>query len=219
MKRNVMLTVVILLLASVSVGCAAKDDLDKTPAKQPDSEASSQAPVNVETDKDVEKSADEVIADAIKDFPEYDVFVEELNMVDFTLRIVEDNQDKRIIIMIDAAGVEQYKSIYLKKTEHLKIVSFSDELLVNEVIGDNEKDSASDNDQQATGEFEEMVTITSKINVEELTAEVVEDNQNNRVIIFKDDQGKTQYKSVYLKRKENLKIIDLDGGIVFHENI
>src|SRR5699024_11272360 len=44
-----------------------------------------------------------------------------------------------------------------------------------------------------------------------------EDNQNNNVIIIKDDQDMTQFKKIYVKNKNRLKVVDFDKGVIFNQ--
>lgn len=67
-------------------------------------------------------------------------------------------------------------------------------------------------------DFDESITLIKQLDIEQVTADVQTDNQNNRVIILSDDQHKKRYKSIFVKRQNRLKIIDLvDDVQIFNE--
>src|SRR5699024_1100297 len=45
----------------------------------------------------------------------------------------------------------------------------------------------------------------------------VVDNQNKHVNILKDDQDMPQFKSIYVKNKDRLKVVDFDKGVIFNQ--
>lgn len=85
------------------------------------------------------------------------------------------------------------------------------------------EEEASDNPDHtnsAIADFEEASTIEEQIDIAGLDVEVKTDNQNNRVILFKDGD-KAVYKTVYVKHDQRLKIIDIidDEGQIYNEII
>lgn len=148
-------------------------------------------------------------------------------MSKYTARVVEDNRNKRVIVLKDSKGHQGYKSIYVKKKQYLKIVDFSNGLLFDGVIGKEAQkgvekkhhESTSTKHNVSSNSYEEQAKIASKINVKDLKMNVVEDNRNKRIMLFKDNNGHVQYKSIYVKRAGKLKIIDLNDGLVYHGNI
>ncbi|WP_368653884.1 hypothetical protein AB4Y30_02200 [Ornithinibacillus sp. 4-3] len=66
--------------------------------------------------------------------PEYSTLTEQVAIEDFQLRIVEDNQGKRVMLIEDDQGQEKYKSIFTKKNNRLKIIEFNKGQIFNEVI-------------------------------------------------------------------------------------
>lgn len=69
-------------------------------------------------------------------------------------------------------------------------------------------------------DFEEASTIEAEIDVSDLDVEIETDNQNNRVILFKDGD-KAVYKTIFVKNDKRLKIIDIidNEGQVYNETI
>lgn len=68
--------------------------------------------------------------------------------------------------------------------------------------------------QDTTG-LEEYASIASVIDPTRFTTRVTEDNGSKRVILFSDNYGRTQYKSVFVKKMGLLKVINLKGGQIF----
>jgi len=69
-------------------------------------------------------------------------------------------------------------------------------------------------------EFEESEVIEEEVDVSDLNVEIETDNDNNRVILFKEN-NKPVYKTVYIKRDQRLKIIDIKNneGQIYNEII
>ncbi|MGP4108924.1 hypothetical protein [Virgibacillus sp. L01] len=61
----------------------------------------------------------------------------------------------------------------------------------------------------------EFTVLDEQVDSDDYQAQVIEDNQQTRVIILKDEDGHAQYKSVYVKNSNVLEVIDLDQGMVF----
>lgn len=97
------------------------------------------APSNTEEENmDLEESEvaevqEETEEDATQ-LPEYSTLTEQVAIEDFQLRIVEDNQGKRVMLIEDEQGQEKYKSIFIKKNNRLKIIEFNKGQIFNEVI-------------------------------------------------------------------------------------
>lgn len=86
---------------------------------------------------------------------------------------------------------------------------------------DNNNEEASiENDSSEMEEFDEYDTIQDEADIEDLKADVVEDNSNKRIILFKDNDQKV-YKSIFIKNKNRLKIIDIqdDEGQIYNDEI
>lgn len=89
----------------------------------------------------------------------------------------------------------------------------------NEVEHSEDSNDEESNIPEEIMDFEESTTLTEHVQLDDLTTHIQTDNQNTRVIIFSGDQGK-QYKSVFVKRQNRLKIINLDTDAqIFNEII
>ena len=70
-------------------------------------------------------------------------------------------------------------------------------------------------------DYEESEQLAANIdNLNELNPEVETDNPNKRVILYADDSHKKEYKSIFIKKENRLKIIKLNGkeeGLIFNE--
>ncbi|WP_207942253.1 hypothetical protein DOK78_000656 [Enterococcus sp. DIV2402] len=81
-------------------------------------------------------------------------------------------------------------------------------------------ESSASSQQNALEEFEEAPIIEKTIDVSDLQLNIETDNPNKRVLFFSTDTGQKRYKSVFVKRTERLKIIDLsDEGILYNREI
>jgi len=72
---------------------------------------------------------------ALAGFPEYETLVEEIDVDRLDAEIETDNSNKRVILYADSNEHKQYKSIFIKKQDRLKIIHFDDDgEIFNEVI-------------------------------------------------------------------------------------
>lgn len=100
---------------------------------QPD-DSSTEGEINSDqTTEQVEK--DDTINDHLKGLDEYAVIADYIDLTTYTGTIQTDNKGNRIIIFANANGQKEYKSIYVKRANRLKIVTFDDDgLLFNDVL-------------------------------------------------------------------------------------
>lgn len=68
-------------------------------------------------------------------------------------------------------------------------------------------------------EFEEYTTLINQVDITSLDVQVVKDNKGKRIILLKDGNGNPQYKSIYVKDKNRLKIINLSDGLLYNGTI
>lgn len=80
------------------------------------------------------------------------------------------------------------------------------------------EDAAKD---EALIELEEYSTIQSQVSLSDLTGTVSLNNLKKRIIIFKDHNQREKYKTIFIKAKKMLKIIDLSdhNTMIFIGNI
>lgn len=82
-----------------------------------------------------------------------------------------------------------------------------------------EKDEKTKNDKEIA-DFPEYDVLAEEINVDDLDVDIKANNSNKRVMLLSDDNGKKQYKSIFIKEKKRLKIISLDDdGQIFNDVI
>ncbi|WP_068672766.1 hypothetical protein [Oceanobacillus sp. Castelsardo] len=69
--------------------------------------------------------------------------------------------------------------------------------------------------------YEEMVIWETLIPVNDYSPRVVEDNNQKRIILFEDENGQVSYKSIYIKKKDRLKVIETntDDGLLYNDKI
>lgn len=69
--------------------------------------------------------------------------------------------------------------------------------------------------------YEEMAIWEEVIPTNNYSLRVVEDNNHKRIVLFEDENGHVSYKSIYIKDKDRLKVIDTDtdDGILYNDKI
>jgi len=71
----------------------------------------------------------------LEEFPEFDTKAEYIDLDAYQGVVETDNKGNRIILFEDENGHSEYKSIFIKHDNRLKIVEFNnDGLLYNEII-------------------------------------------------------------------------------------
>ncbi|MUV38245.1 hypothetical protein JNUCC1_02081 [Lentibacillus sp. JNUCC-1] len=165
----------------------------------------------------------------IDELPEYDTLDDVVDADDFNAQVVENNAHKRVILLKDENGQPQFKSIYVKDTNRLKVIDFQGGLVFNQILGESEEDTdaddntSEDSDNEAVeegaeiDELPEYDTLDDVVDADDFNAQVVENNAHKRVILLKDDNGQPQFKSIYVKDTNRLKVIDFQGGLVFNQ--
>ncbi len=163
----------------------------------------------------------------LQQFTEFEVLEEYIDDVeDYKVQVVENNPGKRVIMLTD--NNQQYKSIFIKKTNRLKIIDLDKGPILNQVITDTDKPEVDDDDNESeednesgveVDDFLEFDTLEEQINADDDSAQIVEDNQHKRVMFINSEDSQNQYKSIFIKDTNRLKIIDLDNGEVFNQII
>src|SRR5688500_9300985 len=225
MKKIILTIASILLVAGGAVGFTMKATADNTSAS--------------ETKVKNEQHETQTEEKDTNDFHEYDALNKVVDLNEFTIEEVEDNQNKHVIILKDDQDMPQFKSIYVKNKDRLKVVDFDKGVIFNQALSDTENDT-NDNKSESNDnntvekdkegskehkqkyeieEFTEYSILDKKIEMDKLSDEVVKDNDYKRIILLKDENGQPQYKSIYIKNKNRLKVIDLHGGLVYNDKI
>ena len=83
----------------------------------------------------------------------------------------------------------------------------------------NEEDKTT-NSNEEIADYEEANTIKEQIDIADMDVKVETDNPNKRILLFSDND-KVMYKTIYIKEKQRLKIINIyeDKGQIFNETI
>ena len=147
--------------------------------------------------------------------------------------------------IIIGVGATQYTDIFSKKENH--VVENSNDTIEDERVDQqsengveqenttitedesSQSSKANDNNESANKEnsgsnsdydgYEEFNVLEDYIAVDDFTVDVVEDNKEKRVALFSDDSHHKKYKSIYIKHKNWLKIVDLNGGLIYNDRI
>ncbi|WP_432353871.1 hypothetical protein [Sporosarcina sp. A2] len=168
-------------------------------------------------------------ASGITGLPEYQTLAGAVDLTDITPVIVSDNFNNRTILLKDANGRELYKSVFVKKTGLLKVINLKGQGVVIETVV--KEDTATpapevkpeqkpvakpDQSASAISSLPEYNTLAAHVDLSAITPVVVSDNYNERTILLKGTNGQGQFKSIYVKRTNMLKIINLKGGQIFY---
>lgn len=144
MKKGFTILFSMLLL----VGCSSNND-EQTTIEQEDTpevietedntdstlEESDETEVEMDESEEDATDASATNNDHLKDFEEYSVLKDELDLETYTGVVETDNKGNRIILFEDETGAKEFKSIFVKNDNRLKIVQFEDDgLLYNEVL-------------------------------------------------------------------------------------
>ncbi|WP_060681513.1 hypothetical protein [Virgibacillus halodenitrificans] len=173
-------------------------------------------------DQDKENNATE--DQDVDDFVEFDMVEEQTDIDDDQWQVVEDNDHKRVMIGSNEKGQNQFKSIFIKETNRLKLIDFNGGLVYNGILEDAE-DSDSQEDQTVEEEsveiddFVEFDIVEEQTGVDEDNMKVVENNPYKRVLLITNENGQQQFKSIFVKETNRLKIIDFQNGLLFNEVI
>lgn len=89
-----------------------------------------------------------------------------------------------------------------------------------DVQADDENESDKE-ENTGNSDLEEYDTVSNEIDMDTYDMNIEEDNSNKRIILYENEQGNKEYKSIYLKEQSRLKIIefDKDEGQIFNEVI
>src|SRR5699024_10319090 len=211
MKKIILTIASILLVAVGAIDFTIKTNADNTSTAEPKVKNEQHETQTEEKDTN--------------DFHEYDALNKVVDLNEFTIEEVEDNQDKHVIILKNDQDMPQFKSIYVKNKDRLKVVDFDKGVIFNQVLNDTENDTndnkaeSNDNntvekDKEESKEqkqksevegFTEYSILDKKLDMDNLSDEVVKDNDYKRIILLKDENGQPQYKSIYIKNKNRLK--------------
>ena len=109
------------------VGCTVSKTIEDEQSKlveQPESTENTLEEDSQETVENVEQHL------SLEGYEEYDRLVEKIDLAVYQAELTTDNPGKRILLFADTIGNKMYKSIYIKRDGHLKIIQLDDEGLL-----------------------------------------------------------------------------------------
>lgn len=162
--------------------------------------------------------SDGVVNDQLTHYEEFDMISEQIDTENLIGTVVEDNQGKRVIVFANENGEEQYKTIFVKKNNYLKVIAFDDgQIFHGNIHGEqvSEQEHTETAKSEGTENTKESTVVSNHIDLNKYTGKVVEDNKNKRVMVYVDSKGNEQYKSIYLKHKNYIKVIDFNDGLLY----
>lgn len=108
----------LILIASLSLLAACGNDEDAAGNKEV-IENVKEAPSSGTSQERADETA---VDDEIASLPEYQTIMKEIDKEDCTFKLLTDNEGKRVFLLTDETGKEEYKSIFIKETNRLKII-------------------------------------------------------------------------------------------------
>lgn len=92
-----------------------------------------------------------------------------------------------------------------------------------EVVEEEETEEKEESSNSVLESYQEADILEENIPVNRLTPQVETDNQNKRILLFKNGNGEKVYKSIFIKINERLKIIDItnndDDGLIYEGSL
>ncbi|MFF5994042.1 hypothetical protein AAGS61_04670 [Lysinibacillus sp. KU-BSD001] len=97
-----------------------------------DEKSNEVAEENTQTPQTGEEQSAQNVPNASNDeqwasLPEYHVIMEQIGTKDYNVETVTDNEEKRILLISDESGESQYKTIFIKQTQRLKIIEMGED--------------------------------------------------------------------------------------------
>jgi len=146
----------------------------------------------------------------VTQLPEYETLAAKIDLAKYSTQIAEDNSYKRVILLKDENGQVQFKSMFIKKDSRLKVVDYKGGLIFNQVIDSTSQkqltSQAISNDYTKLPEYKKLSATN---NLSGYTVKTVEDNPYKRILLFKDASGHAQFKTIYIKKTGEIKLINL----------
>jgi hypothetical protein len=83
----------------------------------------------------------------------------------------------------------------------------------------NDNASLIQNNETKLEDYTEYEVLNEKVNIQKYQTKVETDNKNTRILIMSDDEDQEQYKSIFIKDTNRLKIIEFKRGLIFNEEL
>src|SRR5699024_4799991 len=72
-------------------------------------------------------------------------------------------------------------------------------------------------EKKDTNDYNEYDALNKVVKLNEFTKKDVEDNQNKHVKILKNNKEMPQIKSIYVKNKDRIKVVNFDKEVIFNK--
>lgn len=125
--------IILLLGISLLTACSANDTKDTKNTAESNGDASPDTE-QAQNNENSEGNDSPVTGENFHSFPEYSTIEKQIDLTKYDLDVVEDGSHKRVILFTAQNGERDFKSIFTKKTGRLKIISFKDGVLFDDVI-------------------------------------------------------------------------------------
>lgn len=126
-KKIITLIAVVTMLTACSDDEAAKNNSEATGKNQEPLQTEEKPVDQQENEQSLENvqdnSEENVNQSEWNSLPEYNKIIEQIGDKDINFEMVTDNEGKRVLNILDKNGSVQYKSIFVKNTNRLKIIN------------------------------------------------------------------------------------------------
>lgn len=124
-KKLVSLLTVMFVLAAYSNNNEAAENKEISDSKKEP----------LQSDNFQNQASEDLVLEEENSLPELPIITQQMDNEDYNFQTVTDNEGKRILLLLDDEGTEQYKSIFIKKTKRLKIIDLAnDREIFNDLI-------------------------------------------------------------------------------------
>ena len=151
------------------------------------------------------------VATDITQLPEYATVAATVDLSTLSAQLVEDNFNTRVILLTDSFGRTQYKTLFVKTDNRLKVIDYSGGILFDAVIESTvvtpEPTPPVQPEAPDTVKTPEEQALAG-VDLTGYTAVVVEDNANKRTTLYKDANGHVKIKTLFMKRTGFVKVIN-----------
>lgn len=118
-----------------------------------------------------------------------------------------------------SVSMETNNTDSVEVNEDLSNIESEIELTLEDEATDGEYHSASVEISDNIKGFKEYVTIDEEVELNNHYIEIVEDNFGKRIMLIKDDNKQEVYKTIFTKKTNRLKIIEIDKGQIYNQII
>ncbi|WP_336781446.1 hypothetical protein [Paenibacillus illinoisensis] len=116
------------------------------------------------------------------------------------------------LLMILIAAATMLTACQSNQTDTVNPSGSSEQSTQTETAQPNNEPTEERTSQSEWSSLPEYDMIVQKVDSQDYTFRTVTDNENERILLLTNQDGKEKYKTIFIKNTTRLKIIDIDGG-------